>query len=212
MIELREFTKLYRHSAALLDVSCRFESTGLSLIVGSNGAGKSTFLRACAGLIQPSRGTIERRGRFAYVGHSAMLYPELSVEENLRFFAGSDVSFSAIDWLELGEIRGKRVKDLSQGQRARVSLARAVSEKPSVLLLDEPCASFDATWKEKFTRALESWLTSTQILMVTHAPSSYARIAARISVFERGRLVTDTNLANQADAERALEAYREALR
>lgn len=131
------------------------------LLQGANGAGKSTLLRLCAGLIRPESGRAtvlgmdlfsDRRSvrpRVGYVGHASMLYDDLTVAENLRFWAKA-AGVSEKQEKAAGERMGidgrlydVAVKSLSAGQRRRTALAVAAAKRPEVWLLDEPHAGLD---------------------------------------------------------------------
>src|ERR1017187_4170132 len=142
---LSEVSKLYGSFAALRKVSVEFPIGSSTVILGDNGAGKSTLLRTLAGLISPSRGTVQvlggdprdQRRRIAYMSHDAMLYDELSALENLRYFAklhsGGQCVCSctasremALRAVGLDPALTRPVGQYSQGMRQRASLARAL--------------------------------------------------------------------------------------
>ena len=136
------------------------------LLRGANGAGKSTLLRLCAGLARLARGTgsvlgldltRDRRAvrpRVGYVGHQSMLYDDLTVAENLRFWgraAGVEESqqISAAKRMQIeGRLMDVQVGRLSAGQRRRTSLAVTAARRPELWLLDEPHAGLDQSARE----------------------------------------------------------------
>ncbi len=155
-------SKLYGSFAALRKVSVDFSVGSSTVILGDNGAGKSTLLRTLAGLISPSRGTVQvfgdqpnkQRRRIAYMSHEAMLYDELSAVENLRYFAslqndgGVVCSCTASPEMALRAVGldpalTRPVGQYSQGMRQRASLARVLQIDPELLLLDEPFSNLD---------------------------------------------------------------------
>jgi ABC-type nitrate/sulfonate/bicarbonate transport system ATPase subunit len=159
---LFEVSKLYGSFAALRKVSVEFAVGSSTVILGDNGAGKSTLLRLLAGLIAPSRGTLQvfgaeprnRRRRIAYMSHDSMLYDELSAIENLRYFASLQrdgkiaCSCTASPEMALRAVGldpglNRPVGQYSQGMRQRASLARALQTDPELLLLDEPFSNLD---------------------------------------------------------------------
>jgi ABC-type multidrug transport system ATPase subunit len=159
---LFEVSKLYGNFAALRKVSVVFAVASSTVILGDNGAGKSTLLRLLAGLIAPSRGSLQvfgaeprnRRRRIAYMSHDSMLYDELSAIENLRYFASlqrdGKVACSctaspemALRAVGLDPALTRPVGQYSQGMRQRASLARALQTDPELLLLDEPFSNLD---------------------------------------------------------------------
>src|SRR5262245_23118343 len=125
-------TKRYGTLAVLNDCTCHFFAGDKVLLLGANGTGKSTLLRILAGLLRPDRGTREtplETSAIGYSGHDLLLYPELSVKENLSLFNAliprpADLE-EVLVWWELTEIQDRTVGRLSRGQQARVTLARA---------------------------------------------------------------------------------------
>lgn len=115
------------------------------ILRGSNGAGKTTLLRTLAGLAPPARGTVDADA-VAYAGHADGLKGQLSVAENLTFwariFGARDVA-PAVETFDLHDLLGRRATDLSAGQRRRAGLARLPLTGRPVWLLDEPTVSLD---------------------------------------------------------------------
>jgi ABC-type multidrug transport system ATPase subunit len=159
---LDSVSKLYGTFAALRKVSVDFAVGSSTVILGDNGAGKSTLLRMLAGLISPSRGSVQvfgedpskQRTRIAYMSHDSMLYDELSATENLRYFAslqsngGCGCSCTASPEMALRAVGldpalTRPVGQYSQGMRQRASLARVLQTDPELLLLDEPFSNLD---------------------------------------------------------------------
>jgi len=159
---LDSVSKLYGSFAALRKVSVEFAVGSSTVILGDNGAGKSTLLRMVAGLIAPSRGTVQvfgeephqQRRRIAYMSHEAMLYDELSAMENLRYFASlqrhsqfvcscATSPEMALRAVGLDPALTRPVGQYSQGMRQRASLARVLQTDPELLLLDEPFSNLD---------------------------------------------------------------------
>lgn len=156
-------SKVYGSFAALRAVDAEFATGTATVILGENGAGKSTMLRVIAGLSAPTRGTVEvfgespqkQRRRIAYMSHEPMLYDELSALENLRYFArlhrdgecesgGCTASPQmALRSVGLDPEMTRPVGQYSQGMRQRASLARVLQTDPELLLLDEPFSNLD---------------------------------------------------------------------
>ncbi len=151
----------------LSDVTRRFGSRvgveGISLtvapgelvgLVGPDGSGKTTLARLAAGVIAPTSGTVEpeSRGRAGYLTGRFSLYPELTVLENLRFFArlhgmkGAEIEREAerlLGWMGLLPFTGRRAGALSGGMRQKLALVCAVIHRPPLLILDEPTTAVD---------------------------------------------------------------------
>lgn len=129
------------------DLSLRLGPGDCLEIVGPNGAGKSTLIRALAGLGRIARGTLRiPQDRISYLGHRNGLKPQLSVDENLDFWArlsGSADTVRAKDVFGLTRLAGLPVRDLSEGQARRLALATVMFSGRPIWLLDEPFASLD---------------------------------------------------------------------
>ena len=186
-------------------------------LLGPNGSGKTTALRALAGLITLSGGSIELDGtEIASAGHGLpperrrvgvvfqdyLLFPHLSALENVAFgprSAGTsraDARDRAMQWLArmgLAEIASNKPGRLSGGQAQRIALARALVTEPRLLLLDEPLAALDAgtrlTVRSDLRRHLAAFTGAT--VLVTHDPLDAMVLADRIVVIEAGHLVQD---------------------
>ena len=169
------------------------------LVVGHNGSGKTTLLRVLAGLTEPSGGSVWRACSrcVAMVGHAPMLYPELTVRENLEFYAdiygalleefmGSD------EWAMLGLERylDVKVKNLSFGWSRRADIARALLARPRIILLDEAFTGLDSEALE----AIHSIIAGAKgrgcgILLTSPRPGDeYLTVADRVYILVDGRL------------------------
>src|SRR5712691_8443779 len=145
---------------ALDDVSFRVQPGQTLAVFGPNGAGKTTLLKVLAGLIQPQRGRAQVDGgrrAIGWIGHQPQLYAQLTVRENLRFWASLyDVPPPGDLLVRLGleEHADRPVRALSRGLVQRVAIARALTHDPTVLLLDEPFTGLDRVAAEALSRLL----------------------------------------------------------
>jgi molybdate transport system ATP-binding protein len=179
-------------------------------VIGPNGAGKSSLLRAVAGLV-PAEGELRVDGRswellpvreraVGMAFQDQLLFPHLTALENVAFgprTAGAsrqDARRTAQDWLDrfgVGELAGRRPRQLSGGQAQRVSIARALATHPRILLLDEPFTGLDvgvaATLRVELSRHLTSYDGVT--LLVTHDAIDALTLADVVWVLDAGRLV-----------------------
>jgi ABC-2 type transport system ATP-binding protein len=145
-------------SVVLPGLSCEVEAGSVTGLLGPSGSGKSTLLRAIVGVQKVASGSVDvlgqpagaagRRARIGYMTQAPSVYGDLTVGENLVFFARVlDVPRSAVDRVladvSMEEFRGRVVNRLSGGQRARVSLAAALLAEPDLLVLDEPTVGLD---------------------------------------------------------------------
>ena len=138
---------------------------GEALILrGPNGAGKTTLLRTLAGLTPPLEGRIDAPDDgIAYAGHADGLKAQLSVAENLRFWAGvfgATGIEAAVEAFDLGDLLDRRAGNLSAGQKRRLSLARLLVTGRPVWCLDEPTVSLDVDNVARFARAVEAHLSN----------------------------------------------------
>jgi len=176
-------------------------------LLGPSGSGKSSLLRAIAGL-EPCTGDIvwdggsvvrvppHKRG-FALMFQDGQLFPHLDVAGNVGYalrVAGRPSAARVAELLELVGLAGferRRVTDLSGGEQQRVALARSLAASPRLLLLDEPLSSLDRELRERLAVELREILRATGVtaILVTHDHDEAGVIADRIGILEAGRLV-----------------------
>ena len=176
-------------------------------LVGPSGGGKTTVLRAVAGLARPERGTIrcggemwfdaaariDRRPEERSVGlvfQEYALFPHLSVERNVAFGARRGRTGDVLERLRIAQLAREPVGALSGGERQRVALARALARAPNVLLLDEPMSALDPHTRAAVRTELYELLRELGLptLLVTHDFEDAAALADRVGVLAAGRL------------------------
>jgi ABC-2 type transport system ATP-binding protein len=166
-------------------LSFRLERGMVSAVLGANGSGKSTLLRVIAGLLRPSAGELVVNGRVGYAPQEWGLYEELTVRENLEFFAraqGGRVA-GVLERFGLESRTGQRSGELSHGWRQRLSLACAVAHAPHVLLLDEVTSGLDAAAREGMWRVIaEEAARGAAVLVSTHLEEEAQRCAMRLEL------------------------------
>lgn len=157
-------------------VDLALEPGGSALLRGPNGIGKSSLMRICAGLLRPTAGTIERRGRIALADERLALDLEQPLAQALSFWArmdGADPGAvdDALEAVALRQLGGIPVRMLSTGQRKRAALARVIASGAGLWLLDEPGNGLDVTSLELLGAAVAAHLGRGGIVVAaSHQP------------------------------------------
>ena len=164
--EIRALACRRGEARVLEGVSFRVDAGEPLILRGPNGAGKTTLLRTLAGLAPSAGGTVSAPAdAMAYGGHADGLKAQLTVSENLDFWAaafgtGPAGLARAVDAFDLAPLRDRRAADLSAGQRRRAALARLVLTGRPIWLLDEPTVSLDGANVARFAEAVRAHLSA----------------------------------------------------
>ena len=162
--------------------------SGITGIAGANGSGKSTLLKLLAGVLRPDTGTVQVKGSIGFAPQGTALFEDMTVMDNLRFFAGLK-KCAVPESLPFGVERyGKtRVSKLSGGMKKQVSIACALLGEPQILLLDEPCAALDIEYRQELVQLiLEKKSQGCAIVYVGHEPLEFSPFYDRIVFFGDG--------------------------
>ena len=202
---------------ALDDVSFTVNPGQTLAVFGPNGAGKTTLLKVLAGLIQPQAGRAHVEGgrrAIGWIGHQPQLYGQLTVTENLRFWASLYDTQPSVDLLaRLGieEHANRPVRALSRGLVQRVAIARALVHDPRVLLLDEPFTGLDRTAAEALSRLLGHHAAAGRAtVLVTHNVEEGTELATDVAFMRNGRFVHCAPRSGRDPSDIAAE-YRNAV-
>ena len=210
-----------RHSfgavRALDDVSFTVNPGQTLAVFGPNGAGKTTLLKVLAGLIQPQAGRAHVDGgrrAIGWIGHQPQLYGQLTVIENLRFWASlydTEPSADLLARLGIQEHANRPVRALSRGLVQRVAIARALVHDPRVLLLDEPFTGLDRTAAEALSRLLGHHAAAGRAtVLVTHNVEEGTELATDVAFMRNGRFVHCAPRSGRDPSDIAAE-YRNAV-
>jgi ABC-2 type transport system ATP-binding protein len=210
-------TKRYGRVLALDGVSLQVDPGTIHCLLGPNGSGKTTLFDVVLGLTRPTSGTVDRGEATVGCGfQTATYYPDLTVGENVRTFAGVDGTVDAA-WRELvlAELALDRVEDrtagdLSGGWGKRLDLALAVLAQPEYVVLDEPLDDLDDVVRERVLAFLETYRAEVGgILVATHRATAFEGLADHVTVLHDGAVHLDAPTA-ALDAPLAA-AYRDCI-
>ena len=209
-LRLRHLTIRYGGAAVVREFDLAVHDGEMVSLLGPSGAGKTTILKAVAGLIRPQKGEIiidgqavqhlppEKRNA-VMVFQKSLLFPFMNVAQNIGFglrmrgHPSREIHRQIDRILELTELSGlghRKVHELSGGQQQRVSLARALVLKPAILLLDEPLSNLDANLRQQMRELIQDIQAETRIttLFVTHDQAEALMISHRVGLLLDGRL------------------------
>jgi ABC-2 type transport system ATP-binding protein len=225
-IEARDLVKTFGSIRAVDGVSIELRPGRIYGLLGPNGSGKTTLIRLLVGLARPTSGearllghSIPSRELLARVGYMTQadgIYPELSVWENIRFFAGLYGSFDRLRLLDALRVVGlaDRVDtpalQLSGGMRRRLSLACALVHQPPVVVLDEPTVGIDPALRVQFWRHFRSLAAAGATLLVSSHVMDEADRCDELLFILAGRIFargTGAELRQRAGTENLEEAY-----
>src|SRR4051794_28611404 len=209
-IEVENLTKRYGDVLAVDGISFRVPDGATFGLLGGNGAGKTTTIAMLLGLLIPSAGRIRILGhdmatdRFAALARMNFSSPyvslpfRLTVRENMRVYGHlydvrdiDDRIAKLSDELDLGPVLDRPAGQLSAGQKTRVALAKALINRPDVLLLDEPTASLDPDTGDLVRSWLERYRgeTGCTILLASHNMAEVERLCSDVVMLKRGAVV-----------------------
>jgi heme ABC exporter ATP-binding subunit CcmA len=210
IVSLRGVVALLGRFPALAGADLEVGESEIVLVQGPNGAGKSTLLRVCAGLLRIESGRAEVLGHdlvtdraavrrsVGLLGHDTALYDDLTVEENLRFWARAsriddEAVPAALDRLGVtGRLRDVTVRNLSAGQRRRTALAAVVVRRPRLWLLDEPHSGLDQGGRDLIDQViLDAASAGATVMLASHELDRTLDLATRHLTVAGGTITSD---------------------
>jgi ABC-2 type transport system ATP-binding protein len=226
-VAFERFRKAYGATTAVDELRLEIPKGSIYGLLGPNGSGKTTCIRAVCGLLRPSSGTVRLLGgdayadrarlrpRLGYMPQQPALYEDLSARENLEFFARGlsvpDPRRCAVELLELVGL-AKRADDqvygFSGGMKQRVSLACALAHEPAVLLLDEPTAGVDPLLRRRMWSTFGELRRRGATVVVSTNQLDEALHCDRLAVLREGRLLAEDTPRALLDRGRARVTLR----
>ncbi|MGI6500714.1 MAG: betaine/proline/choline family ABC transporter ATP-binding protein [Anaerostipes sp.] len=214
MIELRNITKKFKDSIVIDDISMKIRDGELVAIIGSSGCGKTTTLKMINHLITPTRGKIfiddvdidtmdqvELRRGIGYVIQQSGLFPHMTVKDNIEIIQKlekkskeeiEESTSSLMDMVGLSDdFLYRYPTELSGGQQQRVGVARALANRPEIILMDEPFSALDPMTRISLQDELIALREkiNTTIVFVTHDMDEAIKIADRICIMKDGKIL-----------------------
>lgn len=223
-VSVEDVSKSFGAFKALNGITLRVRQGEIYGLLGPNGAGKTTLIRLIVGLLEAHAGTVTVLGHrmpnvpvlrhVGYMTQQAALYPALSVEENVRFFAAingaEDGVKDALDQVQLYDRRKSVVSTLSGGMRQRCSLACALVHRPELLLLDEPTVGIDPQLRVQFWEDFRRMAADGTTLIVSSHVMDEADRCQRLGLIQYGRLIdegTPADIRAKAGTQNLEEAF-----
>ncbi len=236
MLELQSLTVRYGRVEALQGVSFRVPPNGVTALIGSNGAGKSTTLKAISGLVRPGQGTMHFQGTslvglaphrivrlgIAHVPEERKIFPDMTVEENLLLAAFTVTQRGEIgrrlrgvyDLLPvLAERKAQLGGTLSGGEQQLLAIGRGLMARPKVLLLDEPFLGLSPVNVQAVARIIRTLADRGIAILLVEQNARMALVLATWGfVLERGTVVASGSGADLARDPRVLQAFLGGIR
>ena len=207
-LEVRGLTRAFGVRKALDAVTFDLPSRAFLSVFGPNGAGKTTLVKVLTTLLHPSSGSakvlgldvvddaVEMRKRIGLISHNPLLYPDLTAEENLLFFAdmyGIDQPHMRVaELLEAVELDHRKLdltRTFSRGMLQRLSIARALLHRPEVLFLDEPYSGLDPHAMEILDGLIAQIRGDHTFVMISHDLDKGLELCSHALILARGRIV-----------------------
>jgi heme exporter protein A len=207
-LEVRDLSRTFGARKALDKVSFELPRGAFLSIFGPNGAGKTTMLKVLSTLTVPSKGkasvlgldvvedAVELRERIGFISHNPLLYPDLTAEENLEFFADlyciDDAKARIKELLTAVELNHRRldvVRTYSRGMIQRLSIARSLLHKPEVIFLDEPYSGLDPHAMDILDSLIASIREEHTFVMISHDLQKGLELCSHALILAKGKVV-----------------------
>ncbi len=217
MIQVEGLSKKYARHVAVNSISFSVEKGDIVGFLGPNGAGKTTTMRMLTCFLPPTAGRatvagfdvfeqpFEVKKRIGYLPEAPPLYPEMSVEDYLRFIArlknipAREVKNRTEEVMKrcaIADVKSKLISKLSKGYRQRVGLAQAIIHNPDVLILDEPTSGLDPKQITETRELIKSLSGEHTIILSTHILPEVEAVCRKVIIINQGRLEATDSVEN----------------
>lgn len=207
-VQVRNLTKVFGRRKVLDKISFEIEKGGFLALFGPNGAGKTTLIKILSTLVPATSGEVKISGLEIYddsaavrakiglISHSPLLYGDLTAEENLKFYGRlyrveglNERIDELLDKVELDHRRYDLVRTYSKGMLQRLSIARALLHRPSILLLDEPHTGLDPHAVDILEGLLDSIKNDHTFIMITHNLEKGLALSSSVMILVGGTVI-----------------------
>jgi len=215
-LHIEKLAKQFDGKYAVNNLDLEIKAGEFHALLGPNGAGKTTTLRIVAGLVKPDLGSVHVLGHdivtapqaakqlMAFLPDDPLLYGKLNAFEYLEFAAGlwaidadtaANRATDLLKWLDLWDKANQRIEGYSRGMRQKLALAGALIHQPKLMILDEPLTGLDAHAARAVKDMLVDYVKQgNTIVLTTHILEIAERLAERISIIQRGKIVAQGTL------------------
>ncbi|MBQ3261201.1 ABC transporter ATP-binding protein [Candidatus Saccharibacteria bacterium] len=228
-IETDNLTKKYKDKTVVDKLNLKIKDGELFALLGTNGAGKTTTIKMLTGLVKPTKGKIKIlnlnlennsqkiKTMLNISPQETAIAPNLTVKENLEFFAGvyqikdrNEKIEKLVKDFKLEKVIDEKAKKLSGGWQRRLSIALALINGPKILFLDEPTLGLDVIARKELWRIIEKLKGKVTIILTTHYMEEAEALSDRIGIMKNGRVIatgTAKSLMKQAKASTFEDAF-----
>lgn len=242
MIEIQNFTKNYydflqkKPSFTVENISMKFDDGNITALIGPNGSGKTTILKAICGFHNPSTGKINVTDKnnqildsqensdlimenIGYVPEISILPPDLKVLDFLYYAASihketlqnqKQAVENVISKCELSKVLNKKIKTLSKGYKQRISFAQAIIHNPKNLILDEPITGLDPAQIVQMRTLIKQLAEDKAVLISTHILQEVTSLCSKVYIINNGKLITE-GTEEEIKAEQKTQTFEEAF-
>lgn len=217
MVEIKNLTKYYGKNPAVRGISFEIKDNEILGFLGPNGAGKSTTMNMIAGYLPSTSGTVTVNGFditeqsvdakkcIGYLPEIPPVYPDMRVEEYLRFCAGikgvpgkqvKEQVEKAMERLRITDMRKRLIRNLSKGYKQRVGFAQALLGNPKVLILDEPTVGFDPSQVIEVRNLIKELGKDHSIIFSSHILAEVSAVCERVVIINKGKIMAIDTIEN----------------